>query len=117
MKNNLPDQLPNYFKAMARKCSYLKDALTLLVQIFGHANVLHMEVHDMGYEKVKRIPCPHCGSPHTRKAHGAFTLTPTLIQQRFVCAECGGKFLTTWECCGIRAYEPRPIKVLLEAGA
>lgn len=66
---------------------------------------------------VKRIPCPRCGGDKTLKLHGAFTVCETLQTQRYRCANCGTLFIAQWECIGVRVYEPRPIKVLLEAGA
>lgn len=66
---------------------------------------------------VKRIPCPKCGGDRTLKRHGAFTICETLQTQRYECADCGSRFIATWECVNVRAYEARPIAALIEAGA
>ena len=67
--------------------------------------------------KKPRIPCTRCGSEDTLKTAGPYTVSATLIQQRYRCEKCGQRFLASWECVGIRPYAARSTAELVEAGA
>ena len=66
---------------------------------------------------IPRICCPKCNSEETRKVNGPYHVSAVLYQQRYYCSICGQKFLASWQCSGLRTYEPRSTAELLQAGA
>jgi DNA-directed RNA polymerase subunit RPC12/RpoP len=114
MKNNRPDQLPNHFNALTRKCRYYASAHALIVQVSEKDIPCTQEVTTM---RKPRIPCPKCGSELTFKTAGPYAVSSTLTQQRYKCEDCGQRFLASWQVVGIRPYDSPTVDQLVAAGA